>query len=77
MTMCYGKCYLKKQIEDTKDQQEESGFQIHELPVMQLPELPLLDLVAVSFPQEKNKTLYTKSYFFLNQQDIFHPPRTI
>ncbi len=77
MTMCYGKCYLKDQLEKTKEEKENKGIQSSE--IVQIVEsfyhftpkerLPKDSLIIYSF--------YKNQYSYLNTSPVFHPPQTI
>jgi hypothetical protein len=76
ITMCYGKCYLKKQLSQTKEEKEENSFQLHEIPVFVANQIGY-DLVnkPKAYKTDFN-SLYKENYQYLISQDIFHPPQT-
>ncbi len=75
--MCNGKCYLKKQLDNTKQDRDENGFQLHEMPLFVQTKLveKVVDnefLILSDATHQK----YQDSYIFLDISDIFHPPQT-
>lgn len=74
--MCYGRCYLKKQLNQTKEDKEENSFQLHEIPVFVANQISY-DLVNKPRAYKTYfNSLYKEDYQYQISQDIFHPPQT-
>ncbi|WP_188462479.1 hypothetical protein [Marivirga lumbricoides] len=76
MTMCYGKCYLKDQLQKTKEEKEKKSSQTVET-------FQALTSFSVFIPVERifeevttNFSVYSNQYIFLNSTSVFHPPQT-
>lgn len=76
MTMCYGKCYLKDQLEKTKEEKDNIGFQSSE--IIQIVEAFYHFLPKERTPKESalNFSFYTNQYSYLIPTSVFHPPQT-
>jgi len=74
--MCYGRCYLEKQLNKTKEEKEENSFQLHEIPVFVANQLGYKLVVKPLIIEENKTTFYNCNYKYLITKDIFHPPQT-
>ncbi|WP_338395401.1 hypothetical protein [Fulvitalea axinellae] len=80
MTMCYGNCFLEKELNKTTEQEEQRGIADETSVSLDLyskftsvsnPEKP------VDFISKKGLIkVYSNAYHFLWENSLFHPPRT-
>jgi len=77
IAMCYGKCYLKKQLNQTKQEKDENGFQLNEIPIFIGVNLlaKVIDFSNSGSPIQ-HTTFFEDNYSFQNNTNIFHPPQT-
>ncbi|OWP83607.1 hypothetical protein BWK59_09595 [Flavobacterium davisii] len=76
---CNGKCYLKKQMAKTSEEEKPLQKNTKQIKLEQellffYPNLNGLTLLNSTFSFKTTTTLYINLYYFLEENFIFHPP---
>ncbi|MFK7048625.1 hypothetical protein [Flavobacterium columnare] len=76
---CNGKCYLKKQMAKTSEEEKPLQKNTKQIKLEQellffYPNLNGLTLLNPTFSFKTTTTLYINLYYFLEENFIFHPP---
>lgn len=77
MTMCYGKCFLKDEMEKAKKEKEDRSFVVDQIPLTFAPNIDLSLDIPVTDASHINLSFYSNLYHFTGDDAIFHPPQTI
>lgn len=74
---CNGKCHLKKELQKTQeDTQQSFSVNLEDYPISPLHSLlSEIPTKLTIIPLRKVKNYYTEKYIYLFCTDIFHPPQ--